>query len=105
MDVSEIADSIKALDTVIDGELESRNMRIGSEKLEFLYIDLVQLNTPDNPNDLRTSAFFRRKSDNRLIEIRIHSNKINVVVANEQPIWDLLEDGTGVAGEAYDDGT
>ena len=92
------------IDMLINGQLANRNMRVGNEQLEFLYIDLVQINKP-LPGNLRTSIFFRRKEDNRTVEIRIYSGEISVVVENEQPVWDLIIDGCAEPGAAYDDGS
>lgn len=99
-----IADGTIQIDTVINGQLANRNMRVGNEQLEFLYIDLVQLNKP-KPDDLRTSIFFIRKRDGRKIEIRIYSEEVDVLVTKQQPVWDLITDGTAEAGAAYDDGS
>lgn len=104
IDEESIAEGAIRIDTVIDGQLAERNMRIGNEDLEFSHIDLVQINSKEHPNDLRTSIFFNRKKDNRQIEIRIYSSEISLVVAKEQPVWDLITDGCAEVGAAYDDG-
>lgn len=103
-DTEPIAENTIQIDTLINGQLANRNMRVGNEQLEFLYVDLVQLNKP-LPGNLRTSIFFRRKKDNRKIESRIYSGEISVVVEKEQPVWDLITDGCAEAGAAYDDGS
>ncbi len=100
-----IARNIKMIDTVVNGVLSTRNMRVANEELEFLYMDLVQINDLENPDNLRTSIFFRRKEDDRLIEIRIYSHEVSLVVAHEEPVWDLIEHGCAEAGAAYDDGS